>query len=709
MEHRMPRVPTRRLALASLLLLTSCVATPVATSGHPHASSAPSASPPVASPSAAPSPTPSPTAPTPVAVADYVGRVLDLQHKPAANVLVRGFLLSDQGAGIVGNNGGNVVANNGGSFHLLATTLETRTDADGHFKLTDPQGRPLNLEAVQSDEVKAIRLAVPTDAHGFDLQLDYTGSITGKVTAPAAPTIKDFEGVDVFVPGTSYAAKADKAGNYTLSNVPVGSFQLVASKTGLGRAELKAVAVKPKAATQAPDLALAVTPPEIKDIVPPAGAPGASVTIHGAHFGTDAGTPIQVTFGGATAAQPQRTDDGTIQVKVPEGATSGDVVVTVGGVPGNAVPFYLIKGLTIAPDPGQLLVGATQAFTATGAGTDGKPVPNVKVAWKSDGQAVTVDGQGQAKAAAPGTAKLTATLGDLTASVALEVLASMAKVGPFTPTGSVTTFSTPGRMAVAPDGTAFLLDAGRVVAIAPNGTASQLVGNGSFTDPQGLAFDPAGNRLVVVDTGANAIKAVSLTGTITTLPDAQLAFPRDAAVDAAGNIYVADDINYAVKKITPGGTVSTLVAFNKGGFSTERLRGIAVDAAGTVYLCDQNRVMAITPAGEARVLAGADDFGFKDGAPADARFNRPGDIVATDQGVFVADTDNNAIRKIDGQGNVTTVAGDGTEGVLDGLGRAARFNWPSGLGLLTAGANPTLLIADGGNARLRKLQYVTAP
>ncbi|MDB5097413.1 MAG: hypothetical protein JWM80_1834 [Cyanobacteria bacterium RYN_339] len=670
----------RRVALASLALLLTCCTSGTPTTGTGGKAKA--------------TPTPTPTAPVspPAKAVVSTGRVLDLKGLPAAGVPVRSYL--------IGNNGGSVIANNGAGFRLLAAASETKTAADGTFTLAGDAGQAYNLEAEQAPDVKSFKANVQTSAHGLELRLDYTGAIGGKVTAPGAPTLKDFEGVDVFIPGTSYTGKAAKDGSYTLSNVPVGTFQVVATKAGVGRAATPDVTVTAKQTTAAPDLNLALTAPELSNVEPPAGAPGATLVLKGAHFGTDAGKPVQVTVGGVVVAAPRRKDDGTIEIEVPEAAASGSVIVAVEGVASAPKPFYVIKALVLGAVPTTLLAGATQQLAATGTGFDGKPVEGVLPAWKADGPAVTVDAKGLVTAAAVGKASVTATLGKLTASVAFEVVASLAKVAPF----GGGTFTGPGRMAAGPDGTLYLLDGGKVIKIPSGGTASQLAA--SFTSPEGLAYDPAG-RLIVVDTGANAAKAMTLAGVASALPDATLSFPRDAAVDATGTIFLVDDINYAIKRITPAGAVSTLVAFDKGGFSTERLRGMAIDAGGTLYVCDQNRIMAITPAGQARVLAGGPQFGLKDGPATEAQFNTPADVLPDGAGgLYVADALNHAIRKIDlATGAVSTVAGNGTAGDVDGLGAAARFSHPAGLALVGA----TLVVADRDNAKLRAITFVSHP
>ena len=195
---------------------------------------------------------------------------------------------------------------------------------------------------------------------------------------------------------------------------------------------------------------------------------------------------------------------------------------------------------------------------------------------------------------------------------------------------------------------------------------------------------------------------------------ARFTFPFDVAVDPAGNIYVADAGNNTIRKVTPSGNVTTLaglagvVGSTDGTGSAARFNypvGVAVDAAGNVFVADagNNTVRRITPAGAVTTLAGlAGSPGSTDGTGSAARFNYPSDVTVDSAGnVYVADAANNTIRKITAGGVVTTLAGTaGTTGSTDATGAAARFNYPAGLAVNGAG---TLYVTDAGNHTIRQI------
>ena len=131
--------------------------------------------------------------------------------------------------------------------------------------------------------------------------------------------------------------------------------------------------------------------------------------------------------------------------------------------------------------------------------------------------------------------------------------------------------------------------------------------------------------------------------------------------------------------------------------------GIAVDGQGTIFVADAgdaNAVRRIAADGHVSTLAGG-TIGFADGMASDARFNSPSGLAIDPQGVlYVADTGNNAIRRITPDGRVTTLAGNGQPGYQDGLGDAARFNGPIGIAV---GADGRVIVADSYNDRIRAI------
>src|SRR5947207_2814372 len=190
--------------------------------------------------------------------------------------------------------------------------------------------------------------------------------------------------------------------------------------------------------------------------------------------------------------------------------------------------------------------------------------------------------------------------------------------------------------------------------------------------------------------------------------------PYATAVDSAGNVYVADTTNYAVRKITSTGVVTTLAGLAgtagiiDGTGSDARfgaLNGIAVDRTGNVYVTDgsYHTVRKITPAGVVTTLAGTPGIaGSADGTGSAARFYSPfGIAVDSAANLYVTDLNNHTIRKITPARVVTTIAGAaGVIGGTDGSGNAARFHYPYGLAATSTG---TIYVADSYNREIRKV------
>jgi sugar lactone lactonase YvrE len=247
-----------------------------------------------------------------------------------------------------------------------------------------------------------------------------------------------------------------------------------------------------------------------------------------------------------------------------------------------------------------------------------------------------------------------------------------------------------------------------------------------FNVPAWIAVDSAGN-LYVADFNNHTIRKVTPVGIVTTLAGAagiagstdgtgaaaRFTLPQGVAVDDAGNVYVGDTHNSAIRKITPAGVVTTLAgtAGTSGGADGTGAAarfddpvGAALDTTGNLYVADTDNktIRMVTPAGVVTTLAGAAGMpGAADGDGAAARFNRPYGVAVNSAGnLYVADTDNNTIRMVTPAGIVTTLVGAaGIAGSADG-GAAARFNKPYEMALDTTG---NLYVADGGNNTIRKV------
>jgi len=250
----------------------------------------------------------------------------------------------------------------------------------------------------------------------------------------------------------------------------------------------------------------------------------------------------------------------------------------------------------------------------------------------------------------------------------------------------------------------------------------------SFSYPRGVATDNAAN-VYVADSSNNTIRKITPAGVVTTLAGtagvpgtadgtgaaASFNYPQGVATDSAGNVYVADSLNGTIRKITPEGVVTTLAGTAEVAGSSDGVgaaasfnfpSGVAADSVGNVYVADSNNntIRKITPAGVVTTLAGtAGVAGSDDGTGATASFDSPQGVAADSAGnVYVADTNNNAIRKVTPAGVVTTLAGiaGALGGSADGTGAAASFLWPTGV---SADSTGNVYVADSNNNTIRKI------
>ncbi|GAB3828518.1 NHL repeat-containing protein [Hymenobacter jeollabukensis] len=202
----------------------------------------------------------------------------------------------------------------------------------------------------------------------------------------------------------------------------------------------------------------------------------------------------------------------------------------------------------------------------------------------------------------------------------------------------------------------------------------------SFGQAFGIAVNSQG-VIYVTDNYNDAIRKITPDGQVSTLvsfPD-----PTGIALDKQGNLYVGSEGNTRIRKVSPAGVISDL----PGGAATYNFnypRGLAVDAQGALYVTERlgYRICKISPAGDVSVLAGSGTAGVVDGIGTAARFHSPhGIVVDADGTVFVSEGNGNLIRKITPAGAVTTFAGSGSLNSADGIGIAAQFNTPYGLAI----------------------------
>ncbi len=309
--------------------------------------------------------------------------------------------------------------------------------------------------------------------------------------------------------------------------------------------------------------------------------------------------------------------------------------------------------------------------------------------------------------------------------------------------GVAARFETPQGVAVDAQGNVYVscFNSHTIRRITPAGSVTTLAGsagvsgsadgtgaNALFSKPSGLAVAPSGD-VFVADSGNHTIRKVTPAGIVTTVAGAagtpgstdgaastaRFRSPQGLAVDAAGNVFIADNGNYTIRKLSAAGDVTTLAGSAgqagsaNGTGSAARFGttgGLAVDATGNVFVPEFNGdIRKISPAGVVTRLAGTPDRpGWTDGDVSTATFFGPRAVTLDAAGnLFVAEYDNNIIRKISPAGTVSTVAGlveENAKGFADASGAQARFRDPHGLAVDASG---NVYVTDSGNFLLRKI------
>jgi hypothetical protein len=301
------------------------------------------------------------------------------------------------------------------------------------------------------------------------------------------------------------------------------------------------------------------------------------------------------------------------------------------------------------------------------------------------------------------------------------------------------TFVRPLGVAVAADGNVFVteyltcelrrIDArGTVATVAGAGCGAEdgPAGTGTLRQPAGVAVDEATGDVIVADSGNHAIRRVTPDGTITTVAgslgvpggddgrgtDARFNLPWEVAVDAAGNIWVADSGNATVRRVAPDGTVTTVAGTagmrghrdGTGALAEFRSpQGVAIEPSGNLLVADagNNDVRRVDlPSGVVTRVAGTPpEVGRADGSGVAARFDSPTGMVRDGELLVVADRKNNAIRRVTLDGVVNTLAG-GTSGSMDGSGAAAQFRSPEAV---AADGSGVVFVADTDNSTIRRI------
>jgi len=300
---------------------------------------------------------------------------------------------------------------------------------------------------------------------------------------------------------------------------------------------------------------------------------------------------------------------------------------------------------------------------------------------------------------------------------------------------SLPTFNSPSGLALDATGNIYVADWGNnlIREIATTGAVTTFAGSGfagytdatgtlaSFTMPTGLAIDPQGN-LFVADAGNNLIREINPSGAVTTVagsdttgyvdglgPAAVFFNPMGVAVDGNDNIYVADAGNNLIRLIKSGGNVSTFAGTVNTGTSTtlspfNNPTGVALGPNGNLFVANylDDDILKVSSSGTVSTFAGRDTIqGSANGTALSATFYYPNSVAADANGnVYVSDGVNNLIRKIDVNGNVSTLAGSGVPGAIDSTGVNASFNGPAGLAVDASG---NVYVADSNNNEIRKI------
>lgn len=317
---------------------------------------------------------------------------------------------------------------------------------------------------------------------------------------------------------------------------------------------------------------------------------------------------------------------------------------------------------------------------------------------------------------------------------------SSGEAGYFDAAGTAARFNFPSGLAVRPDGTVVLTDYGnnvirevpvvgetRTVSGVALPNAADGIGSGArFDGPAGLAVDGSGT-VYVADWNNSALRRIRPNGEVTTLAGsaghpgisdglgraAQFIQPADVVLDSRGNAFVVDAGAHTIRRVTPQGEVSTFAG--KGGESgtagglgvNARFNapgGIGIGPGDVLYVADSGNhiIRKIEPSGLVSTLAGSPmEPGYRDADGPFSQFNSPADVAVDGSGnLYVADLGNNSLRRISPQGEVSTVAGYRTRpGSADGFGREIRLSSPISLALTPTG---DLIIADYLNQTLRR-------
>ncbi len=420
--------------------------------------------------------------------------------------------------------------------------------------------------------------------------------------------------------------------------------------------------------------------------------------------------------------------------------------------PGPAAPTAPV--ITAQPSNQAVTAPATASFVVAATGN---PSPTYQWQLSTDGGATfaNINGATSATYTTPattgadsgkqfravvtnGTGSVTSSAGTLTVTVpggTLSAFVGLASPNPETPvdgTGSAALFAGLLQISRGSDGKLYAVDDQMIRQITPAGVVTTIAGSfgnrgttdgagatALFNAPFSVVSDASGN-LYVSDTFNNTIRKISPAHVVSTFAGApgagspyadgtgtaaRFRAPKGLAVDSAGNVYVADQGNYVIRKITPAGVVSTFVGTAGVAGSADGtgpaasftgVESLAFDPSGNLFASDfaRSTIRKITPAGVVTTFAGADGQpGYANGVGSAARFFAPHGLAVDVAGdVYVTDSLNDTIRKITPTGSVTTVVGvKGSQTFTPGP-LPASVNAPFGLAFIGS----ILYVTNGG-------------
>jgi len=329
----------------------------------------------------------------------------------------------------------------------------------------------------------------------------------------------------------------------------------------------------------------------------------------------------------------------------------------------------------------------------------------------------------------------TVTTSDVNGPITVTTFAGSGTIGSANGTGTEASFNRPSNLTWgkgSQSGNLLVADIWnyKIRSITSSGVVSDAILLGSDA-PTDMAYDSNGNLFIVgynehkiyklkptdsdptIFAGSGTYGSADGTGT-----EATFYYPWAIEIDSNDNLFVSDHANHLIRKITPGGVVTTFAGSGSAGsadgtgtaatFNTPT--GLSFDSSGNLFVADWlgHNIRKITPSGVVTTFAGSGTAGSTDGTGTAASFYSPlGIAIDNEDNMYIGDALNHKIRHITSAGIVTTLAGSGTAGSADGTGTEASFKTPYGIEM--GENNSTIYVADFGNHSIRKIVFNATP